>query len=610
MRARRLIVTAVFAVAVGGAVLATSRWAHRGRQAPLGALDLPRVGNQFALSFTQELGSHDGPPKQVRIDGILQSAGPRPGATSPVQVFRLVDVRVTPGAGAAPAEAGQEFAAGAARPFTVAYERDRPERASFAPEVGPSVRNLLMAVVVALPSGRSGATSPSVTTERDLFGRYLAALQPDTDGLGFARRKLKYLDLDVPGTRTPLKTAVSITIGGSEWRYRFEPNGALAQVEGDERVTVDTGVPGLAPEVHTLLHLAARGTFDAGAMLDELEAGYASLVPTAVVTQKVDAAATGRSADEKLVAGATMAQLLAPLLSPATDGHPTLAERHTAVERMAAFVRLHPGAAHELHTRVAASPGQSSTLVQALGRANCPESRQALRDLATTTAATREARLAAVHALAPDDPEPATLTAMAGLLDASDPDLREAAVYCYGTALGAWRKRDPVAASPALDALVARLEHASDDERRILAVRGLGNAADPATLPALRHALAAPQAPVRSAAVQALRNVMAPEVDPIIIGVMRDDPSADVRGAALFSAGFRDVTTYADAAADLALHDPSAVVRGASVDLLGRTLATAPRSRSVLEEVARKDVKPDVRKRARQILEAPRPAGR
>jgi hypothetical protein len=449
-----------------------------------------------------------------------------------------------------------------------------------------------------------------VTTERDLFGRYLAALQPDADGLGFARRKLKYLDLDVPGARTSLKTAVAITIGGSDWRYRFEPNGALAQVDGDERVMVDTGVPGLAPEVHSLLHLAARGTFDAGPMLDELETTYATLVPTAVVTQKVDAATVGRSADEELVDGSTLAELLPPLLAPTSDGHPTLAERHAAVERLAALVRLRPGAAHELETRIASAPAQSLTLAQALGRANCPEARQALRDLATNSAANREARLAAVHALAPDDPEAATLSAMAGLLDAPDPELREAAVYCYGTALGAWRRRDPVAASPALDALVARLEHSSDDAQRILALRGLGNAADAATLPALRRGLAAPQAPVRNAAVQALRSVMAPEVDPAIIAVMRGDPSADVRAAALFSAGFRDVTTYADAAAELALHDPSAVVRGASVDLLGRTLATAPRSRTVLEEVARKDPKPDVRKRARQILESPRPAGR
>jgi hypothetical protein len=30
----------------------------------------------------------------------------------------------------------------------------------------------------------------------------------------------------------------------------------------------------------------------------------------------------------------------------------------------------------------------------------------------------------------------------------------------------------------------------------------------------------------------------------------------------------------------------------------------------VLEEVARKDAKPDVRKRARRVLDSPRPAGR
>jgi hypothetical protein len=609
MRARRLIVIAVVVVAIGGAALIALRRVHR-RHAAVGALDLPLEGNQFALSFTQELRSHDGPPKQVRVEGILQSTGTRPGAGSPVRAFRLVDIHVTPGAGAAPAGAGQQFAAGAARPFLITYQHDRPERASFAPDVDSSVRNLLLAVVVALPSARPAGIAPSVTTERDLFGRYLAALQPDPDGLGFQRRKLKYLELDVPGARTSLKTAVAITIGGSEWRYRFNPSGALAQLDGDERVTVDTGVPGLAPEVRTILHLVAKETFDAAPMLDELERTRLTLVPTAVVTQKVEATATGRSADEELLAGATLAELLPPLLAPSADGRPTLAERHTAVERMAALVRLRPNTALELQTKIAAAPAQSLALVQALGLANRPQSRQVLRELATNSAAPREARLAAIRALAPDDPEAETLKAMAGLLEAPDSELREAAVYCYGTAVGAWRKRDPAAASPALDALVARLDQAHDDQQRILALRGLGNAADTAVLPALRRALTSPSAAVRSAAVQSLRNMMAPEIDPTIVAVMRTDTSAEVRAAALFSAGFRDVTTYADAAADLALHDPSAVVRGASVDLLGRTLATSPRSRAVLEEVARKDAKPDVRKHARQALDRPLPAGR
>jgi len=101
---------------------------------------------------------------------------------------------------------------------------------------------------------------------------------------------------------------------------------------------------------------------------------------------------------------------------------------------------------------------------------------------------------------------------------------------------------------------------------------------------------------------------MAPGVDQAITETMRRDRDANVRAGAIFTAGFRDVMTYVDPLADLAVHDRETLVRGAAVEMLGRTLATSPRAREALTLVAKNDPKSDVRKRAQQLLGSASPA--
>jgi hypothetical protein len=385
-RARRRITIAlgVAATATAGLIawqLATRSSADAGDAGGAAPPRLGRRGESYQLSFTQELGSGQGPPRRVRIDGLWQSVGPRtPGADPAERAFRLVDARFTPEAGATPADA-RAFSEAVAHPFLVSYSHRRPVRAAFYPGTAPAVRNLLLTLVVELacePPPRVDTTS--VTTERDLFGRYLAALRADPDRRGIERRKLKYLDLTVPEARSPIQTAIAISITESTWRCRAAADGTLERLDGTEQVTVDTGVPGLAPAVRTELQLEARGEFDAGPVVDALAEARGTLAETPIVTQRVDPAAAGRSADEDLVRGAPLADVLAPFARIAADpASGPLAERHAAIARLAAFVRLEPASVPEIVGQIRAHSQAASALIQALGLANHPEARRTIR---------------------------------------------------------------------------------------------------------------------------------------------------------------------------------------------------------------------------------------
>jgi hypothetical protein len=268
------------------------------------------------------------------------------------------------------------------------------------------------------------------------------------------------------------------------------------------------------------------------------------------------------------------------------------------------LVRLQPSSVTEIAARIRGTRSDAAGLVAALGLANHPTARRVLVDLVKDATQTREVRLAVVRALAQGEPDASTVSALDAAIDDRDAVLSEAAAYATGTAIAAWRKSDPVAAAPAVARLVTRMEQAHDNAARIVALRCLGNAADATALPVVRSALHDPDPAVRSNAVQALRATMAPGVDAAITDVMRHDASGVVRAAAIFSAGFRDLTTYGDALADAAVADREGIVRSAAVSALGRILDRTPRAREALAEVVKKDPDREIRKQARQFVDS------
>jgi hypothetical protein len=241
-------------------------------------------------------------------------------------------------------------------------------------------------------------------------------------------------------------------------------------------------------------------------------------------------------------------------------------------------------------------------IIAALGMAGSAPAAAALAALAADGTAGRGLRVAAVGALARVSvPDRELVAATRALVDDADADVRKAAGYAYGTMLETLSRTDPAAAGAALQALAARLDHAGDRAEQLAMLDILGNAADAVAWPALRRRLISDDEHVRAAAVSALRRVQAPGVEGALIEAMRQDPSPVVRAAAIFAAGFRDPTPFAEHLAPLALADPAGYVRNAAVALLGRALTTAPVATSTLAHVAQHDPRAEIRALAQKL---------
>jgi hypothetical protein len=94
-----------------------------------------------------------------------------------------------------------------------------------------------------------------------------------------------------------------------------------------------------------------------------------------------------------------------------------------------------------------------------------------------------------------------------------------------------------------------------------------------------------------------------PRVDGIIAARMQSDVSPEVRISALDAATIRTPTRELTSGVTTAASDASdAHVRYRAVELMARWLPQRPDLRGALEQVAQKDVQPEVRERAKAAL--------
>jgi len=124
---------------------------------------------------------------------------------------------------------------------------------------------------------------------------------------------------------------------------------------------------------------------------------------------------------------------------------------------------------------------------------------------------------------------------------------------------------------------------------RMELVIALGNSGSPEALPLLRRLSTGGELRERTQAIEALRFIDDPGVDPLLLQVLDGAKEESVRMAVISAVRFRSIGPFAGALAEVARRDPEPTVRSAVVALLGDRLRTLPTLRPVLEEVERKD---------------------
>ena len=535
------------------------------------------VEHQYTVSLAQTitLDAENRVPFAVSVAGTWAVA--YAGETEHGEVFRAQLRDAKPSVKRGDVDATAALGDDLGRPFYFTTTSEgRLISLSFAPDVDELARGALGTLATTFQVSARGTAPAWETTESDGIGDYQARYARRDAGLH--RERVAYQRVTGDGALT-----ASIVQTGTDVRLRDD--GWPVTVDGHEVTRVGTQQLGVVIDATFSLRFAA------------VQRGVEPGSPTGMVTMAIDAAsATARSTeqeDRQLVDGATLADLLASL-GAITDDH----ARGYQYLRIAALMRLEPETIRTAQRMVLDGAEAAGTLIGAMGEAGTPAAQHALGELLSTPTLGEEPRTHVAVALGlTAAPTRDTLRALDDAASGTG-DLASTATLAQGNASLRMHDDDPQAAAAQVDALLARLARASDDEERALVLRALGNTGDPRILDALTQALATGSITVRIAATEALRLVPGSAADQLLLARCADT-SGLVRGAAVFAITDRDLGPFAAALARMARRDPDVGVRRAIVDLAAARLDEL---RAVVEQVAANDADPELRTIAKSVL--------
>ena len=535
------------------------------------------VEHQYTVSLAQTitLDAENRVPFAVSVAGTWAVA--YAGETEHGEVFRAQLRDAKPSVKRGDVDATAALGDDLGRPFYFTTTSEgRLISLSFAPDVDELARGALGTLATTFQVSARGTAPAWETTESDGIGDYQARYARRDAGLH--RERVAYQRVTGDGALT-----ASIVQTGTDVRLRDD--GWPVTVDGHEVTRVGTQQLGVVIDATFSLRFAA------------VQRGVEPGSPTGMVTMSIDAAsATARSTeqeDRQLVDGATLADLLASL-GAITDDH----ARGYQYLRIAALMRLEPETIRTAQRMVLDGAEAAGTLIGAMGEAGTPAAQRALGELLATPTLGEEPRTHVAVALGlTAAPTRDTLRALDDAASGTG-DLASTATLAQGNASLRMHDDDPQAAAAQVDALLARLARASDDEERALVLRALGNTGDPRILDALTQALATGSITVRIAATEALRLVPGSAADQLLLARCAD-ASGLVRAAAVFAITDRDLGPFAAALARMARRDPDVGVRRAIVDLAAARLDEL---RAVVEQVAANDADPELRTIAKSVL--------
>jgi HEAT repeat protein len=241
----------------------------------------------------------------------------------------------------------------------------------------------------------------------------------------------------------------------------------------------------------------------------------------------------------------------------------------------------------------------------ALRDAGTPAAQTELAQLATDASLSRASRQDAITGLGlVEEPTAATAAALDTLMmSEQDPELREQASYAAGSTAGRLRTQDAQGSERVVEHLIAALAAAETPEAKIAALEAIGNSGAASAFTPVMGALTAGPASVSAAAARALRLMPERRVEEVL-GRLIAAGDPEVRGAALFAAGFRPLEAFLPAIDALLRREPDAKLRRAAVACLSGKLGVdaAPAVLTLLERVAQSDPEKEIRAQATQAL--------
>ncbi|HEV7519845.1 MAG TPA: HEAT repeat domain-containing protein [Candidatus Angelobacter sp.] len=491
------------------------------------------------------------------------------------------------------------------------------------------VRTLLATLQFVLAADSPEEPGSWTTTEADRNGPYIAryritkSANPGRDQLVIHKRKLRYLPAsaslsgeNLPGKSEARKkvtpkmdfvarfqsaTGEMISLVGREVLDTAVEDKAIAHSETTLRLTQVAAPKLSAPQKDALIKAAAA-----------LKENSSRLTVFAVKSRTEIEANIQRTE----LSTATLADLMAQLnaLNNNTDPDKRQAVETPVYLKFKALIYVHPESCSQLGQMLAKADVSSPTFRILSGALGAVGHRQAQEALAHAILARRQdsAALPSLIATLGGAPHPTTQSENAvreSALNASDPNVAGAAILALGSMARSLAAAEPGRSTVIVDFLLQRANAGGPSEQRQASLQALGNSASSRALPLLTKMTDDDSPAIRAAAVDALRNIPQPQVDPLLRHVLLTDAEARVRLEAAFALNFRKANLESFTSQKKALaEEKDDKVRGALLDNLAKMHRQFPEVRSILVRAAKEDPSEYVRKEAAGLLGTLQPA--
>jgi hypothetical protein len=557
------------------------------------------------------------PPQEMELEGEWRTTVTDVDGGLASVACQLADLRASAGEGldasARQAETGAELARELGQRFFVSQRADGSVYEIWLPRaMKPAMANILLTLVGEAQLVRPAQAQPAwIIQERDVNGAYLATYQETAPGR-FHKQKARYLEVAADARAAPAAPGANtagqphIQIDRSDIDLVAASRGRLLELRADDATTV--GLAGLSFNVTLRFTLAEAqvmpSPFVAGGTFAREKSQFE---PHPMAQLGLDPAAEEARRDRTLLGGASADILIAELRALRSQQADTRAAS-TLVARWEALLRLELATAARIPALVLGEAAQGGgggggkVLVDALSGAGTDQAQAALAAIAADPAAGPTLRMYAIQYLGLQrSPAPAGVAGLRALLDDRNHDLAETALLALGACAHNLRATAPDRTRELVGALHTRLARATDPKTRQDLVVALGNAGDPSSLPVLRALIENKDAKgdkgdaARTSAIEALRFISDPAVDPLLGGLLGRAGDTSARFAAISAIRFRDVGPFTAQLAEVARHDPAEHIRRAAIDLLGSHVGDLPTLLPLLEELAHSD--PDSRNR-------------
>jgi len=424
----------------------------------------------------------------------------------------------------------------------------------------PAMANILLTLVGEAQLVRPAqARTAWIVEERDINGAYMAAYQETAPGR-FHKQKARYLDVAtaVPGAAAPAQP--QLRIDRSDIDLVADTHDRLVELRADDAMTVTFS--GLSFNVRLRFSLAEPVALSNSVAIGDFARVKAELEPHPMAQLGLDPVAEAARQDRALLAGASGDMLVAELRALPSDA-PRGRAASALLARWEALLRLEPTTADRARGLVLSEPAlQGKLMVDALSSAGTDQAQSALAAIAADPGARTTLRLSATQYLGLQrSPAPAAVSGLRALLDDHNRELAQSAVLALGACARSLRATAPDRARELVGELHRRLAGVRSAEARQDLVVALGNAGDPSSLPILRGLIES-ESPrqtetdhggnPRLVAVEALRFIEDPAVDPLLGSLLERASDASGRFAAITAIRFRNIGPFAAQLAEIA----------------------------------------------------------